>query len=80
MPAYDEMKLSDEQVELLRKAIVDRRTTLIKFFHADKHYSSKNAATNALQSLESKGVLEKESHNKYRITNLPEELHQQWIP
>jgi len=79
MPSFSGVQLSQEQVQLLKKRIVEEETALLTFEAARSLYSSKTAARNALQSLQEKGVIDRVGPGKYKISSLPEELHEKWI-
>ena len=73
------VRISEQQLQVLEKQVVGNGTLRLPFQVVRKHYSSREAAKNALGSLESKGIVEKYSEGVYRISNLPEELYRDWV-
>lgn len=76
---FEGISLSDQHIEVLHSAVVGRGSRRITLGNAKKIYSNKRAARNAMESLEGKGIVERRNNGDWLITNLPTELHKEWL-
>lgn len=77
--SYNGVSFSNTQLQILKDAVLERKSRKISLSRASKFYSGKNAAINAMRSLEGKGILERHKEGKWVITNLPQSLHKKWL-
>lgn len=75
------VRIGENQKAVLRKAVVKNESTKVTFGMAKSVYGDNHGAKKCLRALSGKGILEECNSNgmKYRITNLPEELYQEWV-
>jgi len=76
---YGGLTLTQNQLDVLHEAVVKRESARITLRSAQKHYSSKDAAVNAMTSLQGKDVVDRDGEGKWVISQLPDELYQEWI-